>query len=310
VEPTFVEFADSHDDVVAISFNAWWPYNQDPLYQHNTADNTGRILYYQIPGVPHEIVDGVEAISGPHSEAHFQAAYDLRKATPTSVSLEIEGLYNESTRELDCTVTATTDQVLTPGDYRLHLVLTESDIFFDGSNGIQWHQYVMRDMLPDFEGSPVSFSGDLPQSDQSMLNTTIDALYEQGNCRLTYFLQDNTTKEVFQAGSIALMDLLEPVDVIEVPSYSRLGAVYPNPFNPKTTIPLELDRAGYLKLDIVDASGRLVSTLHDGNLPAGRTEFNWNAVDHRGNSLGSGVYLARIRDEYGSTRSSRMLLLK
>ncbi len=305
-----MDFADSHDDVVAISFNAWWPYNQDPFYQHNTADNTGRILYYQIPGVPHEIVDGVEAISGPHSEAHFQAAYDLRKATPTSVSLEIEGLYNENTRELDCIVIATTDQALPPGDYRLHLVLTESDIFFDGSNGIQWHQYVMRDMLPDFEGSLVSFSGDLPQSAQSMLNTTIDALYEQGNCRLTYFLQDNDSKEVFQAGSVNLLDLVEPVDVVDAANNIRIGQNYPNPFNPSTTIPIELAESASIRLKVVDLTGRLVRTLHQGTLPAGERNFLWDGLDEKGLPVSSGVYMARLDVEGHQSLRTKLILLK
>ena len=49
-----------------------------------------------------------------------------------------------------------------------------------------------------------------------------------------------------------------------------LGAAYPNPFNPQTQIPVTLARDGFVRLEVFDAAGRRVRTLHHGHLAAGQ----------------------------------------
>ncbi len=63
---------------------------------------------------------------------------------------------------------------------------------------------------------------------------------------------------------------------------------HPNPFNPTTTISLIVDEASAVELVVYDMNGRLISTLHRGNLKAGRHQFILE-----GNSLPTGVYLYR-----------------
>ena len=89
-----------------------------------------------------------------------------------------------------------------------------------------------------------------------------------------------------------------------------LGANYPNPFNPTTSIELSLAADGEVTLEILDARGRLVRVLHAGGLAAGRHVLRWDGCDERGRPLGSGVYLATARDRTGSTASRRMTLVK
>ncbi len=310
MDPIFADFVETHADVVPIAFNAWWPYSQDPFYQHNMGDNTGRILFYGIPSVPYARADGFRPVTTPPNQTKLQDAYDEAKAVPTSVSLEILGDYDEGSRELNCTVTAMSDLALPDGDYRLHVVVTESDIIFDGGNGNDHHSYIMRAMLPDFEGTAVTFSGPLPLMAETSVSTTLDPLYLDENCRVVYFLQDHDTFEVHQAGMVDLLDLVEPVAVDETPTAFRLGQNYPNPFNPSTSIPLQIDRDGVLRLEITDASGRKVRTLHDGEIGAGERVFQWDGRNDLGQALASGVYLVRIGSREGPIASRRMMLLK
>jgi hypothetical protein len=81
-----------------------------------------------------------------------------------------------------------------------------------------------------------------------------------------------------------------------------LGRCRPNPFNPATTIPVELGAASAVKLAVYDLRGQLVRMLVDGVLPAGRTE-----VEFRADGLGSGAYLYTL--ECAGTRQSRRLVL-
>ncbi len=101
----------------------------------------------------------------------------------------------------------------------------------------------------------------------------------------------------------------EPVSVPELDPalQSRLDPNFPNPFNPRTTLPVHLERDGHLRLHVFDGAGRLVSRVFEGALDAGRHEFVWNGTDREGNALPSGVYMACM--EQAGHRSTRRLVL-
>jgi hypothetical protein len=85
---------------------------------------------------------------------------------------------------------------------------------------------------------------------------------------------------------------------------------YPNPFNPRTEIQLQLPEAAALSLKIHDLSGRCLRTLADGEVfPAGAVGLDWDGRDDAGRQLASGVYLVRLTT-MGETRSLRAVLLK
>ncbi len=73
-----------------------------------------------------------------------------------------------------------------------------------------------------------------------------------------------------------------------------LGAAYPNPFNPKVTIPFALESSGSVKMDVFDVQGRRLVTLADQVFSAGEHNIDWNGQDDRGHSLPSGIYFLRI----------------
>jgi hypothetical protein len=81
----------------------------------------------------------------------------------------------------------------------------------------------------------------------------------------------------------------------ELPPAISLGANYPNPFNPVTTIPFSLDRGGFVELSVYDAAGRMVRTLERGHFPAGHHEALWDGISDLGTSAATGVYFVRMR---------------
>lgn len=83
-----------------------------------------------------------------------------------------------------------------------------------------------------------------------------------------------------------------------------LGQPYPNPFNPTTTIPVVLGQNDLVSLKVFDLKGRLVQTVLDGPLPAGRHDVPFFGAD-----LSSGTYLVQLRSSLG-TSSRHMTLLK
>ena len=75
---------------------------------------------------------------------------------------------------------------------------------------------------------------------------------------------------------------------VRMPSDLSLGAAYPNPFNPSTTIDLYVPMEGNVNVQVYDLSGRAVQTLLSGVQPQGDYNLTWNATD-----VASGMYLIR-----------------
>jgi M6 family metalloprotease-like protein len=95
----------------------------------------------------------------------------------------------------------------------------------------------------------------------------------------------------------------------EIPRVTTLLPAFPNPFNPATNLVFDLAPAGRASLRIYDLAGRLVATLHDGDLEAGRHGFRWEGVDRRGRSVAAGVYLIRLV-VHGRQLSQRVALVR
>lgn len=97
--------------------------------------------------------------------------------------------------------------------------------------------------------------------------------------------------------------ILTPVPDLPPPAATAiLDPNYPNPFNPLTRIPVTLTAPSEARLRVYDLRGRLVRTLVDGPLPAGRSEVAFDAE-----GLASGTYLCTL--ETGGGRQARRMML-
>jgi hypothetical protein len=84
----------------------------------------------------------------------------------------------------------------------------------------------------------------------------------------------------------------------------RLWPVFPNPFNPVTTIAFSIPARQKVTLKIFDAAGREVATLNESDLDPGSHEIQWQAA-----SIPSGLYFCRIVSG-PFARAQKILLLK
>jgi aminopeptidase N len=91
---------------------------------------------------------------------------------------------------------------------------------------------------------------------------------------------------------------------------TRLGNPAPNPFNPRTIIPVEMQQNGRAELRIHDLAGREVRRLFSGELAGGKTRFTWDGTNDQGISLPSGVYFVRLETGTAPLQTRKLLLLK
>ena len=95
-----------------------------------------------------------------------------------------------------------------------------------------------------------------------------------------------------------------------LPKEFSLGDNFPNPFNPATSIPVALPRTADISLKIYNILGEEVRTIVAGMFEAGKHFFVWDGTNERGNTVASGIYLARLSVMNGPTFTRKMTLMK
>lgn len=68
----------------------------------------------------------------------------------------------------------------------------------------------------------------------------------------------------------------------------------PNPSSDSSRIAFTLPTAGPVSVRIFDATGRLVRTVLEGELPAGEAVVEWDGRSDQGEAVAAGVYFSRV----------------
>jgi len=90
----------------------------------------------------------------------------------------------------------------------------------------------------------------------------------------------------------------------EIPDEFSLYQNYPNPFNPTTNIKFDIAKTSMVKIRIFDVAGRQVAEVVNGELSAGKYNYDFDA-----SNLATGVYFYKLEtSEYVSIK--KMMLIK
>jgi len=102
-----------------------------------------------------------------------------------------------------------------------------------------------------------------------------------------------SSNELYTLGSLT---------AVEVPENAMISSVYPNPFNPTTSIQFSVPSEGLVDVHIYSIDGREVSHLVHGNFTKGFHQVAWNA-----SNVSSGLYLLTLK--YGNHMETQKLML-
>ena len=126
--------------------------------------------------------------------------------------------------------------------------------------------------------------------------------------------QESTLKAGFTYRALAVEPRDRLLTTLGFVKQTRLLQNYPNPSNPETWIPYQLQEASPVTIQIYGAQGGLVRTLFLGQRGVGfyrsRTRAAyWDGRNDDGKPVASGFYFYQLRaDDFSATR--RMLILK
>lgn len=144
------------------------------------------------------------------------------------------------------------------------------------------------------------------------------AQYAGQNVRLRFFYRTNGSVpgDGFYFDDFRVVDYTDNPSSItqtgsELPATFNLGQNFPNPFNPETSIQFSLRDASFVKLNVYDVSGRLITSLVSEFKSAGTYNYSFNA---RGLSSGSYFYsleaFSSVDGELIYREIKKMLLIK
>lgn len=208
---TACEFADPHFDglvfgspgrMAPISFHA--PFSGlDPMFLDNPDDVLGRVAFTGVLGAPTAYVEGglYNGFTAQLETVHLNEF----KARPAVMSFGLnEHLLTGATGEADVAYIEVVLEALVniPSEnLRLQVVMTEHLVHYEsppGTTGLQDFYFVMRKMLPDFEGTAIP-----PQSigmnNRYHLTYEIPDFVAADQLRTLVFVEDTVTKEIVQA---------------------------------------------------------------------------------------------------------------
>ena len=105
-------------------------------------------------------------------------------------------------------------------------------------------------------------------------------------------------------GTVTINNILSNEDGHQVPTAFSLDRIYPNPFNPLTSISFSVpnDNNSSISIKVFDISGRLATTLVEDRYDVGRHKATWDAKN-----MGSGIYFVEFKA--GTYRQVRKITL-
>jgi len=185
-------------------------YHYNDPYQN--AYSLSRIGYYNVSGYPTAKFDGVTSYVGGSTTQSLYTTYlsrvNQRLAVTSPFTIEVEGSHT-CLENFTASINVTKVGTNTSSNLKLHAVLTESHISVNWY-GLHEVNFVCRKMVPDQNGTAISFSGG--NSQEVDLTFSLESGWKADKCELVLFVQDQTTKEIFQATKISLMDFLPEYD--------------------------------------------------------------------------------------------------
>ncbi len=146
--------------------------------------------------------------------------------------------------------------------------------------------------------------------------TTVTSSNETGSVKESGLINVNVNDDIVlkfvqqssESGQVAIDNVTwtsYPVSVLPVvPESFAIGHAYPNPFNPRCTLPLTLTSDLFMEISLLDVLGNEKQTLYKGMLSAGR-----HHIEIDGSDLSTGLYFVLIKHQDQSDLR-KILLIK
>jgi hypothetical protein len=277
-------------DVINIQYHTNFP-GADPFYNENPGDASARILFYGLTKVPYSFIDGGNI------DSLYAKVYDYKLASLDSNDVTRRSLINPKfIISLDSAVSGgiltvsgkiTALDVVNSDNLTLYVAVTERiNTNHTGANGETTFNNVFRKFVPDAGG--ISLNKNWLKGESFILpkkTWVIEKTLNLADIVVIAFIQNNVTKEVYQASSQTNSNIVVGIEKLTNGKEDNF-ALYPNPANNRLTISFEKTLVRGADISIYDVQGTIIKSYKAGS---GITEYTIESL-----GLKSGIYLIRV----------------
>jgi len=288
--PAFVSSMQANSTIATyLSYHVWWPSSTDPFYQAYSVGSQERVSYYNNVFSPWVWIDGqdVDGLSNVNTglisnRADYPSLFELEG----SASVDGSG-------ELRITVDLTSLAPYWGSDVSAHVVVVEEYVPGpnpdpNGNSENEFHQ-VVRQMLPDAFGTAVTALNQGASQTISLTWPLPLGLVNPEELAVVAFVQDNSTKAILQ-GSFFRAEVVG----LESPQLTTRFGLYPNPAAESSLLYFDLEATTSLRLELMDATGRVIRLLGAADYAAGRHTLPIAVKD-----LSTGAYFVSLSNAQG-----------
>jgi hypothetical protein len=283
-------------DIINIQYHTNFPGSGDTYYNDNPGDASARVLYYGLSRTPYSFIDG-------GTRKNYANIFDYRP-TPLDSPLDSNDLKRRSLISpyfLITLITTESGGVLTISgqikaletitnseNVTLYLAVTERKNVLPVAEGGRTEFYnVFRKFIPDAGGISLKKSWTKNEIYTIAERTwVIEKIPNNSDIEVIAFIQNNITKEIYQAESNRKHNVTVGVDNLFV-NEGKGFSLYPNPASDRLTIAFEQSLLSETDIMIYDFKGTVVRSYKAGS---GQEEFTISGL-----GLKQGIYLVRIK---------------
>ena len=144
-------------------------------------------------------------------------------------------------------------------------------------------------------------------SDQQVYVYTDNEINQIGTYYYWLMVSDMNGSESFHGPIHVTYENTQP-GIPNIPVFTELKQVYPNPFNPNTNISYVLATPSDVSITIYNSRGQEVRSFEKSNVAAGTWNLSWDGKDQNGTGLSSGVYYIRMNAGQDSFMKKAVLM--
>jgi len=288
-------------DIIDIQYHTSFP-GADPFNEQNKVDPGTRVLFYQLSAVPVSILNGGISSS-------FRFDYDEMPLDP--VLVKVQSL-NDPEFSIDLQTTMMDNSLSVNAELRplqrimnrqvtLHIAIVERKITsVTGSNGVTSFESVLKTIL-----SSTSYTNNWdPDVDFKTVteNWNLKHTYNTDEIRVIAFVQDEATREIYQA-MIDKFDIQLAIDddnAIHLSNGSGGFIAFPNPVCNEVFIRFDETVVKKTIIDLFDINGKLIMTKE---LFPGNKLYNIKIED-----FPEGFYFIRITSDNQFIGSQKLVI--
>lgn len=183
--------AQHEDDITLVKYQMNWPGSGDPYY---TAEGGVRRTYYGVNAVPDLFIDGKTVAT---TSAGVNGGFNASYGTMTYVDIQ-------STHEIQGNNVIIDANIIPYANYpgvKIQMAIVEHVTTQNAStNGETEFHNVMMKMVPDANGTTANLVSGEPVNLKFTVDMSTTFVEDMGDLLLAIFIQDNSTKGIYQSG--------------------------------------------------------------------------------------------------------------